>query len=144
MDSVVMVSWIFAAVGIMFLGTAIWSVVAAQRQETWATVPGQVVRSQVEYRGEEFAAEVSYTYSYDGREYTGRTVSSPPIVYNWRGPAERICARYPEGAVVVTHVNPRDPQRSVLEPPGGIGSIAMLLVSILCLVFAWALNRMGH
>jgi hypothetical protein len=139
-----MISWISAAFGMGFLVIAICAIVAPNRQARWKKVPSRIIRSRVEYRGEEFAADVAYTYSYDGVDHTGNAVSSPQIVYNWRGPAERICARYPEGATVTASVHPEDPTRSVLEPPGRIGAIVMLLVSAVCLLFALALMWAPH
>ena len=139
-----MISWISAAFGMGFLVIAICAIVAPNRQARWKKVPSRIIRSRVAYQGEEFAADVAYTYSYDGVEHTGNAVSSPQIVYNWRGPAERICARYPEGATVTASVRPEDPTRSVLEPPSRIGATVMLLVSAVCLLFALALMWAPH
>ena len=136
--------WITATFGIGFLVIAIWTIVAGNRQTTWTKVPARIIRSKVEYRGEEFAADVAYTYSFQGVEHIGNAVSSPQIVYNWRGPAERICARYPEGAAVIACVHPEDPQRSVLEAPSRAGAMAMLLASIVFLILAWVLAHVTH
>ena len=115
------------------------SFVVTQRPKTWAAVPARVVQSRVEYRGEEFFANISYTYSFGGEEYAGSTVGSFEVVYSWRGPAERKCARYPDGGTVTAYVDPRDPKRSMLEAPTGVVVLVLLLVSILFLLIGFAL-----
>jgi len=92
----------------------------------------------VEYDGEDFVADVVYSYRHNNIDYTGDTVSRPQVTYNWRGPAERVCRRFPEGATISVYVNPKDSRRAVLEPPARFGAITFLLVSILLFAFAWA------
>jgi hypothetical protein len=101
-------------------------------------VSGRVLRSVVEYDGEDFPAAVVYSYRHNDSDYTGRAISLPQITYNWRGPAERVCRRFPEGATISVYVNPKDSRRAVLEPPAGVGVLAFLLTSVLCFVIAWA------
>ncbi|MFL6605677.1 MAG: DUF3592 domain-containing protein [Steroidobacteraceae bacterium] len=140
MDSSLAISVSFAAIAVVLLAVGILGVVAGQKQIPWTRVSGRVVRSGVEYRGEEFAAAVVYSYQHKNVEYTGNIVSFPQIVYNWRGPAERICQRYPEGATISVYVDPQNPKRSVLEPPSGVGVLALLLASVFFFVVAWAVK----
>jgi len=138
MDSSLAISVSFGAIATILLVIGILGIVAGQKQATWSRVSGRVVRSKVEYRGEEFAADIVYSYQHNDVEYTGDTVSFPQIVYNWRGPAERICRRYPEGATINVYLNPQDPTQSVLEPPSGTGVVAFLIASAFFFVIAWA------
>jgi hypothetical protein len=138
MGSALVVAWTLVLLAIAFFAVAAWSVVEAQRQTTWTKVPARVVRSRVEYRGEEFVADIAYTYSFGGEEYVGSTVGSLQIVYNWRGPAERQCARYPEGDTVTAYLDPGDPKRSMLEAPTSGTAPVFLCVSILCAVGGFA------
>ena len=140
MDSSLAISMILGAIATVLLVVGLLGIVAGRKQATWMRVSGRVVRSKVEYRGEEFAADIVYSYQHNHIEYTGDTVSFPQFVYNWRGPAERICRRYPEGATINVYLNPQDPKRSVLEPPSGAGMVACLIASVLFFVIAWAMK----
>jgi regulation of enolase protein 1 (concanavalin A-like superfamily) len=139
MEAVMVGAWTLVVLAVAFFGVAMWSVVVAQRPSTWAPVSARVVRSQVEYRGEEFAADIAYTYSFGGEEYAGSTAGSFQVVYNWRGPAERKCARYPDGATVTVFVDPRDPKRSMLEAPPRGAALVFLFVSIVFFLIGMAL-----
>ena len=139
MGSVIVVAWTLIALAIASFVGAVGIVVAKRRQATWMQVQARVVRSRVEYLGEEFVADVAYTYSFGGIEYEGSTVGSLQIVYNWRGPAERKCARYPDGATVTAYVDRHDPARSMLEAPRSGASFVLLVASILCCIVGLAL-----
>jgi hypothetical protein len=104
------------------------------REYRWARVFGKIVLSQVDYEEELFRPRVEYVYSYNSVEYRGHIVRSRMLLYNFKLPAKRICARYPVGADVDVYVNPQDPVASVLERGGdpvvlpvGIG-VALLLI----------------
>jgi hypothetical protein len=45
------------------------------------------------------------------------------VAGSWRGPAERRCARYPDGVTVTAYVDLRDPKRSVLEAPTRVAAL---------------------
>lgn len=81
-------------------------------------VIGRIVVSQVDFQWEDYQPIVKYVFHYNGIEYLGKKIRSHNIVYNFKGPAERLCARYPIGASVKVYVDPTRPSRSVLEPGG--------------------------
>ena len=139
MGSVIVVAWTLIVLAIASFVGWVGIVVAKRRRATWMQVQARVVRSRVEYRGEEFVADVAYTYSFGGMEYEGSTVGSLQIVYNWRGPAERQCARYPDGATVTVYVDRHDPARSMLEAPRSGAAFVLLVASILCCIVGLAL-----
>jgi Protein of unknown function (DUF3592) len=121
---------------------AIWAWQRSDEQRAWARVPGRVARSRVEIQGEDYRADVEYAYRYQERDYRGTTVRSLQPAYNWRGPAERICQRYPVGAIIEVYVSPQDPHQSVLEPGGGSWLVPVSLIASLGLVIAaFAMGR---
>ena len=115
---------------------AIWTWKRSDEQRAWTTVPGRIARSRVELQGEDYRADVEYAYRYQERDYRGTIVRSLQPSYNWRGPADRICQRYPEGAVIEVFVSPHDPHQSVLEPGGGSWLVPVALIVSFCLVIA--------
>jgi hypothetical protein len=130
------------AVAIVLPLVATWGWLGVNRQRSWVTVSGRVVRSRVESQGEDYKADVEYAYGYQEHDYRGTRVRSFQLRYNWPQPAERVCQRYLEGAVVEVFVNPRDPTQSVLEPGGGGWLVPTAAVLSVCLVvMAFVMGR---
>ena len=80
---------------------------------------------------------VRYEYTFQSKAFVGEGVRSANIVYNWSGPAERMCARYPQGAAVAVFLDSSDPSRAVLEPGGspGFGRLVIVVAAVM-MVFA--------
>lgn len=107
----------------------------AQQELLWPKVPGTISRSVVELHGEYFRAIIEYAYVYGDRKYMGDTVRSGDLLYNWAGPAERLCARFPEGTSVDVYIDPANPSQSVLIPGGNrFGRRVMMLISVALIV----------
>jgi hypothetical protein len=132
MASVSLIAWTLVLLAVVFFVVAVRSMIASDRYSTWAKVAARVVRSRVDSGDGDFVADIAYVYAVGGQEYVGGTAGSLQIVLNWRGPAERRCAEYPEGAAVEVYVDSRDPTRSMLEPPSGAMGLLLLVVGLLC------------
>jgi hypothetical protein len=102
--------------------------IRAQRQLDWLRVAGRVLRSEAKWDGELYEPEVTYEYSYNDAKYTSSQIRSGLLTYNWRGPAERLCERYPANSAIQVLINPVDPTDAVLEPAGGAGFVALAYV----------------
>jgi hypothetical protein len=89
-----------------------------RKQYRWPQVPAVIIESTVRLNGEAFDAVVRFEYSWQGRRFTADTLRSGTISFNWRGPADRLRARFPVGAKVTAYVNDRNPRSAVLEPGG--------------------------
>jgi hypothetical protein len=91
----------------------------ARASESWPTVAGDIVKSQVRrptsYRHRSnWDWAVHYRYTVDGRTYTGtRTHFGDEVSI---GVARNIVARYPSPSRTRVHVDPMHPDRSVLIP----------------------------
>ncbi len=117
----------------LFLAYARYS---AGQDRRWERVTGKVLVSRVEFQWEDYQPIVEYVYCHNGIEYRGKKIRSHLVVYNFKGPAERLCARYPSGASVEVYIDPNNPERSVLEPGGdawllGVGVPVALLFIVL-------------
>jgi hypothetical protein len=83
----------------------------------WGEVQGRVLRSEVDYDGEHFLPVVEYEYTVDGAHYRGDAIFVGPLIrFNWKGPAKRMTARFPVGAVITVYADSADPRRSSLHP----------------------------
>ena len=89
-------------------------------ERRWVRVTGRVLVSRVEFDLDHYYPVVQYSYCYDGIEYQGKRVRTHLVTYNFKRPAESLCARYPSGAAVEVSVNPHNPASSVLEPGGDV------------------------
>jgi hypothetical protein len=89
-----------------------------RKQYRWSQVPAVIIESTVRLNGEAFDAVVRFEYSWQGRRFVADTLRSGTISFNWRGPADRLRARFPVGTGVIAYVNERDPRSAVLEPGG--------------------------
>jgi len=131
-------AWIWLIIGIVFLPAAHVLRAGAKQQNGWIPVQGSILSSEVRFNGEEYFPCVQYEYKYEGEVFRGTLIRSGLITYNWKGPAKRVCANYPVGAVTTVHVNPADPSRAVLEPGGDINWLPFAYgFSIFSLVLAW-------
>lgn len=98
-----------------------------RKQYQWPRVPAVVTESKVGLSGDTFDAMVRFEYEWQGRRYVGDTARSGTISFSWRGPADRLRARYPVGAQVIAYVNARKPQHAVLEPGGDKWMLPLVL-----------------
>ena len=104
--------------GLAFFAGAMLLKRQSKRQVDWEQVPGVIEESRVEPGGETYHAVVRYSYQVRGRRFVCDKVRSLMVSYNWRGPAERLAAKYPPGATVTVYVNPDGAYDAVLEPGG--------------------------
>jgi hypothetical protein len=139
---------VMLAAGFAFLGTAVFLAAGALgvrrglRTYSWRRAEGRVVRSLVgretEATGEgtvdHYRAEVRYRYEAAGAPREGSALHASDRGSPSRARAERLAARYPEGARVAVFYDPAEPDRAVLERGIGSGPVALLLWGGLCLL----------
>jgi hypothetical protein len=132
------IAWFFAMTGVLVGAFAIQLMRRLSRQKEWPKTPGVITSSAVDFLWETYRANVQYRYVIDAEEYIGKTIRSWMLQYNWRGPATRLCGRFPVGSKVDVYVSPADKSYSVLEPGGdryalwlvGTASIVLILASV--------------
>jgi hypothetical protein len=123
------IAWLGLATGVFLIGVAAWSGSRFKKQAAWPQVSGVVTHSQVDFTGQRYYPTIRYEYTFQSKRFVGDTVRSGNILYNWSGPAKRMCARYPNGAQVSVYLDAGDPSRSVLEPGGHPGFRPVLLTT---------------
>ncbi|MEI6183764.1 MAG: DUF3592 domain-containing protein [Nitrospira sp.] len=119
-------AWLFALGGASLAMLALKLKSIDAKQMRWSRVSGLVEVSNVAFLWETFRADIKYRYKVGETEYVGDVVRSRTLQFNWRGPAARLCKRYPQGATVIVFVDPADPRSSVLEPGGDEATIRMI------------------
>jgi len=133
----VLLGWVFVAVWSVFVlgfdGYIVWS---AARQvhagRTWQRTMGTIASSEVVTgRGSKgkttFRPQVKYSYSIDGKTYSGSTIEVAGASTGGRKRAERIVRDFPPAAARAVYVDPGDPSRSALVVGLQPGAIMMLM-----------------
>jgi hypothetical protein len=137
------VRWLGRVFGLMvlllFFPLAVWYGVArfrlSQDCPTWPTTPGTITAQRSERGGgkggSRYSVGVAYTYTVDGRQYTGTRVS--PADTFTAEERDRIVALYRPNSTRNVSYNPADPTQSVLEPTPDPDAYSGLVVPLVLL-----------
>ena len=91
-----------------------------------------------------YEAVVTFAYELDGREHRSDLWHPNAIVRSFASAdgAAAALVDYPVGAVVVAHVDDREPDRAFLVAEPGAGPMVFVLVGGLLVPLAWFLSRL--
>jgi Protein of unknown function (DUF3592) len=141
------VNWIYlvlSLVGVAAIIRAASSLKQAGRSENWPGVQGKIIESRIDKQNKleydaadstTYTPVVRYTYSLQGKEYTGERVAFGMTNKN-RNPASELVKRYPLDELVMVYYNPEKPEEAVLERASGSGwlqigiGVALILAGI--------------
>ncbi|MBN1937335.1 MAG: DUF3592 domain-containing protein [Anaerolineae bacterium] len=125
--------------GLFLAGFGVLILWQGVRMSVWPGVGGVMTAARLEERREEvsrsdgptrtvvsFEPLVEYHYTVDGKDYIGRRISPADKQYA-RPLAQKVLDRYPVGAQVQVHYDPRNPDEAFLEINMGWGGIGLLL-----------------
>ena len=105
-------------------------------QATWREGRGRITQSDVVNQFDTYKPEIRYEYAVNGAMLVGTKVRSRLLQYNWRSPADRLCARYTIGSEHKVFINAADPTDAILETGGdhgffilAFGMVALLAVT---------------
>ena len=108
---------------------------------SWPTTKGVITSSRAqptttENNRREFRLSVSYTYSVEGKSYTGNRITASDMYEKTKSAAENRLKRYPTGGEVSVYYDSANPGTSVLES-GLQKNVYMLLgAAVVCLFLA--------
>jgi hypothetical protein len=112
---------------------------ATPDESGWRTVTATVTRTSVEstgayeladtryhyryryrdpdrYRSTGYVPEVDFTFTVDGKSYSGSNLGCLPRVYDSESSAQRTLEGYPGKTPIVVRYDPRDPGQNVVDP----------------------------
>lgn len=138
-------SFMFIGLGFVYVGLRQRS--TALESESWPSVEGKIVISEVVARSSGasggyqryYYPSVAYDYTIEERWYRGKQVTSGGeigVSISWM--AERALTRYPMGSLVRVYYNPEQPSEALLEPGMKLRilmSIAFGVIAFGCGVF---------
>jgi len=134
------IGWILLFGSACIAALGLWLKSRYRTQHQWSQVPAVIIESAVGLNGDSFHVLIRFEFSWRGRRFVGDTPRSGIISFNWRGPADRLCAKFPVGAQVIAYVDDLNPQSAVLEPGGDrwmlpfFLSLAVFMAAIAALV----------
>jgi hypothetical protein len=126
--------------GLVFGGVGLQRYSVARASSDWPSVQGQITSGRIQTTQRdgknEYMPTVRYSFTVEGRGYSGSRITASDEYQKNRGSAQDILARYPVGGQVEVFYNPADPGVAVLEK-GMPGNVKVLLVTGgLCLAFS--------
>jgi hypothetical protein len=107
----------FGILPLAFGGWQIWRESAPRR---WSKVSGTILSSRIDvtatsYGGKTFIPVIEYEYRFNDQSFKSSRCRVRNYVSGQSSDAEMIRSRYPAGSAVTVFVNPRHPEKSVLE-----------------------------
>lgn len=131
----------FGAVGLIMLLVYISARMRTAASQNWPSVEARIDESRVHrmtstsrgHTSSSYVPEIKYTYSVMGNAYQGSHIGFGVTMSGWLSSAEKVVARYPEGATRTVYYNPQKPAQAVLERHVENHAMA-LIVPIVCLL----------
>ena len=125
-------------VSLVVLGLGLNWLLRASAATRWPTVSGKVIRSTVTedtFDGAPiFEADVAYEYAVGGQAIIGHRIRFGEFSTTSRERAAAETSRWPVGAQVTVHYDPRGPATAVLETPRPVLGVWLVAAGVLGLV----------
>jgi hypothetical protein len=124
-----LVGGVFALIGAGFLLLALAATMQDLRSRRWPSVPGIIRHAAIEARELDTVtshrARIHYDYEVGGRQYSNDRLAFSRSGSRKRAEADK--AKYPPGALVRVHYDPRRPERAIIEKRAGVAGTLVLL-----------------
>lgn len=130
---------VFLVIGVIFLLVGLIAAKRAKAAQSWPSLPGTVVRSEVvrhDSTDEDgmssttYEPVVEYEYAVMGQPFTGKRIAFGANRFAYKQAAE-IAARYPAGGRVNVYYNPDKPKDAVLETVASGSKLFIILGAVL-------------
>ena len=111
---------VFSLAGLLIVALAAWQIYEIARGQFWTETRCTMLRSGIvsstsSRSATTYRPDVEYSYSFDGRNYTGNRLTLPGISFSSSDEARQAIEDYPRGATVACYVNSSLPSESVLD-----------------------------
>ena len=130
--------------GLVLGGFGMYRYNMGRESGSWPVVQGKITYARPEPRRvksrTQYHPGVRYTYTVNGRSYTGNRITASEIYQKSRSGAEDILRKYPVGGQIPVHYNPADPGVSLLETGLPKNVLVLLGGAAACLFFAGAIT----
>ena len=129
--------------GLVLGGFGLYRYNMGKESTHWPFVKGKITYSHAQAHkkktGHEYLPSVKYTYTVNGRSYTGRRITASDEYQKTLSGAKDILKKYPVGGEVSVYYDPADADTSLLEV--GIKKNVYILLggAVPCILFAAAI-----
>ena len=129
--------------GLIFGGFGYYKYNMGKESVSWPTIKGTMMQARAVPKKLEHSNEyqlfVKYTYTVDGKSYTGNHITAFDEYQKTLSRANDVLKKYPVGGEVSVYYDPADPGLSVLET-GATKNVSWLLwVGVICFFLATAI-----
>ncbi len=129
--------------GLVLGGFGLYRYNTGRESASWPSVKGKITYAHARPKkvktGHEYLPSVKYTYTVNGRSYTGTRITASDLYQKTLGGAKDILRKYPVGGEVSIYYNPADQGNSLLEI-GIVKNVYVLLGGALtCFLLAIAI-----
>lgn len=108
----------FAFMGSMFVRQELEALKETKAMQQWIQTPCEITSSDVQDAGEDFKLALSYSYSFDGRDYTATRYSrAQTLTAETITEINQAQKRLSPGTQSICHVNPDHPAEAVFKRP---------------------------
>ncbi|MCK4538713.1 MAG: DUF3592 domain-containing protein [Candidatus Krumholzibacteria bacterium] len=129
--------------GLVFGGFGLRRYNIGKESGNWPTVKGKVTYTHADSRRvnskQEYQATVKYTYTVDGKSYTGKRITASDVYQKSLSGANDIIDKYPVGGEVSVYYDPADPGTALLDAGMKKNVYLMLGGGLACFFLAGAI-----
>ncbi len=130
--------------GLILGGVGAYRYNVGKQSASWPAVTGTVTYSRAqptttENNRKEYRLSVRYSYSVDGKSYSGDRVTASDMYEKTLNAAQERLKKYPAGGEVRVYYDPDNPASSVLETGMKKNVYILLGAAVCCLAFAGAI-----
>jgi ABC-type multidrug transport system fused ATPase/permease subunit len=120
----------------------------------WPSVPGTIVRSEVESYEERvggangtlttfYRPVIEYAYAVGGEEYRAAQIRLNVALSGAKSLAESVTGKYPQGGSVSVRYDPDNPSNAALENPGSVSWYLLTMAAAAFVFAAWQTAAFG-
>src|ERR1700677_1526728 len=125
----IVASAVLSGIGLLVIILIPFGIRKAKKIQSWPSTPGRITASGVVFSSGRIGVwepKLSYTYTVDGREYTGKVITLVETDTGSVQLAEAKIAPYPVGREVTVFYNPRKPRDSLLQKQWSYGDFVVI------------------
>ena len=128
---IILVLFLLGGVGTTIWG---WSIIArGKRTLNWPAVEGVIEKCRQSSAADDLLPEIVFSYTVAGHRYE-RTLEFPSGTNPSQALSASYVAKYPEGAKIPVHYNPRQPDQATPEPGPGRDDWLVFILGIVVTV----------
>jgi hypothetical protein len=128
------------AFGFVFGGFGFYKYNIGKKSASWPVVQGKMTYARAVptkvNNSQEYRLSVKYTYSVDGKSYSGDRITASDGYQKTRRKANDVLKKYPVGKEVSVYYSPSDPSLAVLKTGANKNAFMLMSGGVICFLLA--------